>query len=280
MSGEAVLEVVTARRAILERLATDALGSGELAAELERSRSTVDRALSDLEAIGLIERTNGRYRTTVAGALALEEFDRLTSRLTAAVGASHLFAPIATDVPLGARFLEGSDVVLTSASEPLGPTEHAARLERIEPERALEELLATGEHHRAVVPAVGHRIITAYRDAIREGISLAAALPSADVETLLADHRRSTIAALETGRLTIRETETTTPHALIVAERADGGGLASQGAEAAAIVAVCVDDAIHGLVVNDTPAALEWARARLDTVWANARLLSPEPEEG
>ncbi|MFC4437484.1 MULTISPECIES: helix-turn-helix transcriptional regulator [Natrialbaceae] len=272
-----VLDVVSARRTILERLVTDALDASGLAAELGRSRSTVDRAVSDLETAGLIERTNGRYRTTVAGVLALEEFDRLADRLTTAASVSHLFAPIATNVPLDPPFLEGCNVVLTSASEAPGSTLHTPRAERIEPERALEKLLATGDSHRAVLPDVRHHVIDAYRDAIHEGISVAVALPSADIETLLVDRRQSTVAALETGRLTIHETERTPPYALIVVERVDGSGLASEEADAAAIVAVCVDDAIRGFVVNETPAALEWARERLETIWTNARRLSPDP---
>lgn len=150
-------------------------------------------------------------------------------------------------------------------------------MKRIEPEHALEELLATGNSHRAVVPDVKHRIIDAYGDAIHEGISVAVALPSADVETLLADRQQSTVAALETRRLTIHETERTPPYALIVAERVEGDGLASEEADAVAVVAVCVDDAIRGFVVNETPAALEWARERLETIWTNARRLSPDP---
>lgn len=121
-----VLNVVSARRTVLGRLATDALDPSGLAAELGRSRSTVDRAVSDLETAGLIERTNGRYRATVAGVLALEEFDRLADRLTTAAGVSHLFEPIATDIPLGSRFLDGCEVVLTSASEP--PVRHCTLL--------------------------------------------------------------------------------------------------------------------------------------------------------
>jgi Mn-dependent DtxR family transcriptional regulator len=70
----AVTEPVTSANSgtIGKRLAETPAEKGVLAGELDRSRSTVDRAVRDPEAAGLVERTDGGYATTLAGRLAAE----------------------------------------------------------------------------------------------------------------------------------------------------------------------------------------------------------------
>lgn len=276
--------VLLMRRSILDRLTTDELGPEALADELDPSRSTIDRALSELGDAGLIERVNGRYGSTVAGTLALEEIERLADRLTTAVSLSVLLAPVPADASIEPRFLEDCDVVVSSRA-PLEVTRAddatvIRNVRRLEPARALEELLATGTSRRAVVPAVDRHLVTAYRDAIRDGLSVTVTLPSAAIRTLVTDRYQPTAAALETGRLTIRETDAPLPCALIVAESVDtDDGLVDGSADAAAILAIRTTDELRGLVVNETPAAFEWATATLEAVRERSRplpSLSPE----
>lgn len=183
--------------------------------------------------------------SSAAGALALEEFDRLAGRLRTTTSTSQLFAPIAPGVSLDSRFLEGYEVVLTSASDPLGSTRYGTHAKRIEPERALEKLLATGDAHRTVVPDVRHRVTGAYRDAIHGGISAAVVPPSATVGT------SSRIAGSRPSRARGGTIDDQGDGDAAAGARTDRRRRhprrrsANEGAHAAAVVAVCADDAIR-----------------------------------
>ncbi|ELZ00754.1 helix-turn-helix domain-containing protein [Natrialba asiatica] len=113
-----LLALVDRRESLLRHLAATPDHPSDLAAALECSRSTIDRALSELRDATLVERDpdQGSYHLTIAGELALEEFTQFSTRLERTAAASNLLASLPTDGDcwLPWQFLDSATVVTNS----------------------------------------------------------------------------------------------------------------------------------------------------------------------
>ncbi|WP_049923364.1 helix-turn-helix transcriptional regulator [Halopiger djelfimassiliensis] len=268
-----VLEVLLQRGALLRRLAREPCQPSELVADLDSSRSTVDRGLSELQDSNLVERVESRYRTTLVGELALAEFDRLSGRLRSAVDASDLLALLPNDAPLDWRMLDGAAAVrvdrrtaVTEFERP--PDRPVDRGPNGDPFRLFQSALEADRRHRAIVPTVPPRLARAYREAIRGGLEVEAVVSDEAAATLCSDFREATADALDAHRLSLWEAPTTLPYGLIVVDdpNADSARLA--------MLVICREDELRGLLVNDSGDALAWARRQLERYLANAQPLS------
>jgi predicted transcriptional regulator len=79
-----ILEIIDAllrRGELIETLSTRPIGKQKLVMELGVSRSTVDRSLRELSALGLIEIHEDGHRITLCGQLAREEYKRFENRI-------------------------------------------------------------------------------------------------------------------------------------------------------------------------------------------------------
>ncbi|WP_265111441.1 helix-turn-helix transcriptional regulator [Halosolutus halophilus] len=285
MGGEgdetAVLEALHRRQTLLQRLASEPARPPALADDLESARSTVERGLSELEAVDLIERVDGQYRTTLAGELALAEFDRLVDRVADVAGAWPLLGSLPADAAIDPRFLDGASLVLADRDDDDSALDGAARVadDAIDPVAALEGVLETASHHRIYVPSFDHRIARTYVEAIRTGTSVEVTLPSDAVESVLATVRRETADAIASGRLALYETTMELPYALVVVEFEDGAVAEvpfdrDRDTDALAMLVVCENGSPGGVITNDDAAALEWATRKLASVRATAQELT------
>lgn len=278
-----VLETVHRRETLLRRLDSEPTRPAALAADLGSARSTIERGLSELEAADLIERVDGRYRTTVAGKLALAEFDRLVDRVGDVTGARSLLGSLPADATIDPRFFDGATLVLADpdASDPA--LDGSARVAEgaIDPATVLESVFETASHHRIYVPSVDHRVVRTYAEAIDTGTTVEVTLPSDAVEGLLADFRRPTADAIATGQLTLFETARELPYTLVVVEyEGDGSEVQfpfdrDRDTDALAMLVVCENGSLRGLVANDDAPAVEWATRKLASVRATAEELAP-----
>lgn len=143
MSGgpgdERVLDVLANRASVLAAVRDVATTKRDLVDELSVSRSTVDRAIRDLETHDLVRRTDGGYRATLTGRLLLSARQEYARRVTdtAAVGdlVSHL--PPAADVPL-------ETFATADAYRPDQPDPHR-------PTTVLRDLANEATHNRGVL---------------------------------------------------------------------------------------------------------------------------------
>ncbi|OIB57890.1 hypothetical protein [Natrialba sp. SSL1] len=194
-----LLAIVRRRASLLRRLATAPARPSALTTELELSRSTIDRGLSELQRAALIERATVdgqcQYRLTVAGDLALSSFEQLSDRLTQATRRSELLAELPPSADLSWHVLDGATAV-TAATEPAQVAEslsietelefeslasETAAAERpggdaegadAEPgrlESILSALLRLGSVHQVVVPGPTHCLASAYCEALAGG---------------------------------------------------------------------------------------------------------------
>lgn len=122
-----LIDTLTLRRPVLELLAGGPREKRTLVADLEVSQPTVDRAIRDLEDLGLVERRSGSYALTDYGALVYDVYRELTAQLDHLTTAGPLFEHLPDDL-LDEGFVADSQVVI---AERPAPREPIHRLERL-----------------------------------------------------------------------------------------------------------------------------------------------------
>ena len=123
--GQSVLETVAQRYPVLETLEGDPRNKRDLVEDLDCSRSTIDRAVRELESLGLIERIDGDYRLTIAGDLVLEKYRSSVEAVDSIAGVSDVFDYVPRGAPMAACVLEGARI---DRPEPHAPNEPLRRV--------------------------------------------------------------------------------------------------------------------------------------------------------
>lgn len=211
----------------------------ELARDFRESRSTIDRAVRELERAGFVERIDDGYRTTLAGELALEDHERHVARLDGIADLGEALANLSPDAPLDAALFEDADASL--------PTRHCPH----EPVEAVTAFLADATHVRAFASAIVPQYVDVYRDCIVDGEMTADFVFTEDVvEWLLARRKRNASAIFEADGVTVAQTATERSFSLVLAERDD----------TRRVGVVLYDEGSRlGFVRNDSRAAVAWA---------------------
>lgn len=256
---EEVMAVVARRGDVLRTLGGEGVSKRDLVAELDVSRSTVDRAVRELEGIGLAERTPDGCRRTLAGELALREYGRFVDRIDGVMGSRELLAELPPGTPLDAAMLDGGDVVR--------PERHSPNL----PVDRLNDLVSRADRVRAFAPAVFPQQVETYRRGIVEGgMEVRIAVSRDAVERLVSRYRDELADALDTDRLRVRVAAADLPYSLTVADT-------PTGTEVGQLV-YGDDGTVKGFVGNDGPDAVEWAEREVRRRWERATPL-PLPED-
>jgi predicted transcriptional regulator len=248
------MAVVARRGDVLRALADDGGRKCELDDELDVSRSTIDRAIRELEALGLVEREGDGYYRTLSGSLALDEYSRFRSRMNGVLGAREVLSPLPSDADIDAAVLDDAEVVLADRHSPLRPARHQV------------EIVEGASHIRAAASAVLPQHVDAYYDGIVErGMHAEIVLSAPVMERVVADHDEKFHDTLTNGRVDLRQLDRDLPYSLMVASTPEGPVMG---------MLVYVQEGIKGFVGNDSPEAVSWARSRLDDFWSDA---SPIP---
>jgi predicted transcriptional regulator len=244
------MAVVARRGDVLRALADDGVRKCELDDELAVSRSTIDRAIRELEALGLVEHAGDGYYRTLSGSLALDEYSRFRSRMDGVLGAREVLEPLPNDADVDPAVVDDAEVVLADRHSPLRPARHQI------------ELIERATHVRSVASAVLPQHVDAYYEGIVDrGMHAELVLSAPVMERLVADHAAKFHDALATGRIDLRQLDEDPLCSLLVASTPDGPVMG---------MVVHVQEGIKGFVGNDTPEAVSWARSRLDDYWTRA----------
>jgi predicted transcriptional regulator len=244
-----VVETVFRRAPVLARLVDGAADKPTLVADLDVSRSTVDRALRELLTNDLVERTDAGYRTTLAGRLALGAFERFCSRVRGVDDALDVLAVLPRDAPFPAALFDGARVERPTPVAPHRPAERN------------EQLLSWADHVRGCISAVSEQYVANYRRAIDDGTSVELVFPTAVFERLVREYELADDPVLEAEGVAVRQTDESLPCSVKLHTRDD---------EAVASLTVYGPDGLRGLVTNDSPEAVAWVRSYLDERWAAA----------
>jgi predicted transcriptional regulator len=240
-----LVSTLTHRRSILEALDERPRRKPALADELDVARSTIDRAIRQLEAQGLTERTPDGIELTTCGEVALDVYADFTTRLGAVCEARDVVDQLPSRTFADPVFLQDATVVRASVSAPDRPV------------RAFVELVEEATYARGFSPTANGAYVDAFERRVVDG-DLTAELAFSDeaLTELTTTHRDAIVRAAETGRVTVHRIDSLPRTGVVVMEREDARPVVAMGVHDGA--------SIDAVVTNDTPGAVAWARDLVD----------------
>lgn len=250
-----LVRLVHARADVLSALQDGPAEKRELVDILSVSRSTVDRALRDLRVRSLVDRRDGRYVLTLAGRLALEEFQRIGASLADAHRARAVLVQLPPDAPIDPVFLQGAEVHVAEPPAPRQPLER------------LSELVDAADRYRGFTNALlDPRYIEDMRDRVLAEQIEVEFIYTREIASYLADAHSEAVRETLAGGL----------HTMHVLDELPFGMGILYGAETHAYVVAADDDAtFRGLVLNDEPAAVDWAEELYASYLDRASVFEP-----
>ncbi|MBV0903470.1 helix-turn-helix transcriptional regulator [Haloarcula salina] len=247
-----VVDVVTKRYEFLVALSAPKT-KPELVASIDRSRSTVDRAIGALRDADLVERSGSEYVVTYAGRQATEAYEGFRDRLDALQRAHPVLSGLPPDADIDPEVLHGADVDTATPSAPTAPTERNV------------DILDGTTSFQGIGPAVLPRYVDVIESLWSDtSVDIELVVTDAVVDSLdssLPD-RRDTLEDLSNVSLYV--TEKPMPYAVWTAEKSDG---------AVSGIVVYTETGIKGAINNDTEAMNEWAREKYASFRRDARPL-------
>lgn len=245
-------DIVARRRDVLTALSTPRT-KPEIADSLTISRSTVDRAIEELEDHGLVQREGSEYVATYAGREAVAAYEDFLTRVSALERAQPVLESLDNDVDVPPAVLEGATVDQPAPEVPESPIEQT--IERITGAASL----------RGVSPVLLSRYVDVCAALANEG---------SDVELLLTEGVLDRLPETYPDGFEILESSdhvgifliTEAPsYSLWRAEQADGpvGGFVVYG-----------ENGVAGAISNDTPAMSEWVSESYERLKADAQRLA------
>lgn len=250
-----VLPLLARRAPLLDALRDGPLSKRDLASRRDVSRSTIDRAVRELEAAGLVTRERGSVELTLPGAIALDCHERYVSELEGVDEAYEMLSSYDHDLDIAPAVFRDALVV--------PPDRHAPH----RPVDALMEMLDDADSIRLYATAIMPEYVDAYRNRILDGTRLEAICTRYVFQELLETYDDALRDVMETGRVTLHETPESLPFSIVIAE---------QGDETRVCLMLYRDRTLAGFVRNDNPGAISWATDRFDALKENAeRITSP-----
>ena len=228
---------------LIAQLEDGELSKPELEAQLDVSRSTIDRGIRELESMAMIERTENGFRQTLAGRLALREYAAFTRRIAGLYSGSDLLSTLPRETDFDLAMLQGGTFVEAARNNPHKPAEE------------LYGIVESASAVRGFEPAIDPQQLTTYRERVSDGMELELVLSNAVVERLLSSYAREFESLMAAGRVSIFQAEQSLPYSLTVATR-DSGDVAA--------VTVYTADGGRGCIINDASEAVDWATRRYD----------------
>lgn len=226
----------------------------DLLSELDVSRSTLDRAVRELESLDLVSREEG-YHLTVTGRLVLELYRGLLADVDDVAAARELLASLPRDAPMSPAMLRGAEVTVADGPSPATVVEDAFELfERAERMRVFSVAMSR--------PDYADRI----RERLRQGDVAIECIYTPEIVEFGRENREGFPEFLEEVPVEPYVHENL-PYALRVATLPEG--------RAAAITVYDDDWSLQGVVVNDSMEACLWAEDLFEHYRAAADPLEP-----
>ena len=152
-----LLDVLEQRIDALESVRETGRDKRELVETLDCSRSTVDRSIRELESLGLVAYSEGEYRPTTFGRLALAEYRGFEERVETMKRLKPALAWLPVEeFDLDFGCLADAEVIVSTPSDPYAPANRHA------------DVASQAETFRALLPAVGLNQLEAGREAAVE----------------------------------------------------------------------------------------------------------------
>jgi len=243
------------REEILDHLRDGPFYKPELTEHVSVSRSTVDRAISNLHEHGLIRRSSGGYETTVTGVIALHRCRRHQREARALAKTADHLEPLGKEVPLDAAMLIDATCYSVESSDHLEAT------------RILRSHLRKSKRITAVLPDIvdTEQLQMLRSRAVEAEVLIEIVFGDGLYTTLQEDHPGWLRTIALEGNAAIYSTEL--PQFGVYQYQFDG--------QSACILTVFNDGKPHAVLYNDTDEAVEWA----EEYTASIRQQSTERQE-
>lgn len=242
---ENLIDVLSRRHGILRSLLESPKERRELVDDLDDSKSTVYKGVSQLQEHGLLVSTSEGLKPTLYGILALERYEELGR--TARIG------DVVSDLPPNS--IDPSALVGARAVVPdrRSVDRHLARLERI---------LRSARSIQGFAPAVSPRTVSVYHERItQDGLEAELVLTDAILNYLRQDHPDTLEDSVESENVELYRSTADMPFVLLLTSSGSG-------------TEVCIDLGRDGLatalIVNDTTESRRWAETRFEQMKSNA----------
>lgn len=245
-----VARLIHRRAALLARLDDGPAEKPALAASLDSSRSTVDRAIRELESREYLRRGPAGYETTLAGHLAQREYEDGLAALADALSAADLLAHLPSDAPLSMALLRDAEIHRPTPPAPRAP------LDRI------RELIEHAELYRGFTTAV---LVPGFVEEVQSLVHCG----DLDIEFVYDEPMANYVRENYTDSL--RESLDAERHRMFVVDELPYGfGLLYGERTWTYVIAEGPDGGFRGLLVNDTDAAVAWAESLFERYRARA----------
>lgn len=242
--GADLREVVSKRYALLQALADGAKSKPELAAAIQHSRSTVDRAVRELLDAACIEPTAAGKRTyqlTPAGRIAVELEATHRDRTDRLGEYRELMNSVPADAPV-------SDALISEAEVYYSPRT---------PDIAFQpgtEILSEANKMMGTAPVVREEYFETLRPHLESGgFELEIVMDAGLLAAIKANYETEFTDLTERDAVTVYVTEQSLPYALWLTEQDNG---------ATAGITIHDDGGVKGSIVNESPSAIRWAKAQ------------------
>jgi predicted transcriptional regulator len=236
------------RRGVLA--AVDGTTRSAVADRADVSRSTVDRAVSDLVDAGLVRVTGDRCRRTAAGELLLTEFARTAGTVRSATGAAAALSVFPGSAEMDPAMLADAEVIRSG-------TDGADPVDRFVADAE------TADELYLYAAFVVDRVVERYRRRIvDEGLSVAVAVAEEGLGRLVAGHRDGLRQLVAADGLEMRRSRRVLPYSVQVTDPDDPG-------RATASV-LAVDGTESAFLGTTDPEAVEWAFGTFERAWERA----------
>lgn len=246
--------LLSRRHQLLERLRSGPVTKPSLVEELPVSRSTVDRAVRELEELSLVERAQDGVSLTLSGRLALDSYDQFREEVEAVALTAEALSGLDENVTFDPVLLHDATVVGPVPHEPNRPGEH------------LLELIEEADHVYTYSTAFIPDLADAYYDSIvSDGMEAEVILTGEVIDRIVRDRSEDVEEALDHGLELYRAEADDAPYSLLLATTPSGPTVG---------VLVNGENGISGFIRTQAPEAVQWARSRLDDVRRRADPLS------
>lgn len=241
-----VARLVARRSSILAALRHTARTKRDLASSLDSSRSTVDRAIRELEQAGLVERTDGALALTLPGVLALESHERHTAELAGIEDVQRRLETLPADLDVPPALFRDPTVDAPNRHAPQRPTDPLAHL--------LEDATHVKHYATGIRPEYGDT----YWDVVFDDGRLDVVATNEVVTESIRANQDILQEALATNGFTLAETDESRPYSIVIGDDRD----------------VCVllyeDHSLQMVIRNDTPGTIHWALETFESLSADA----------
>lgn len=246
------IDVLAKRNEFVAELAAGAREKPELVETLDVARSTVERALRELEAAGYVQRGDDGYRLTATGTIAHEIYADFDERLDALWDARDVVSVLSpTHADEGPGDLVPPDVLVDA---------DVTRTNRHAPDRVVYELVSMVQgatRVQGVSPVAHGAYVEAFDEQIHErGMEVTLVFTSTVLEELATTYADAMSTTTLVNGVQFYEIPDLPPVGLLLAEFDDGHREVG--------VAVYDDTGLRAFAHNDTDDAVAWAESRFE----------------